>query len=116
MHAKGCPSNKPGRDQFKGGIIASGSLSPFFFMGFLDSRTCQKNLSFLIVTGLRFLPSPMIKARTRRHFILPFSGVRKGFLPDSWDQSSPVTCEMTGHENYSFHTFELSWMFIVENV
>ena len=25
-----------------GGIIASSSLSPFFFMGFLDSRTSQK--------------------------------------------------------------------------
>jgi hypothetical protein len=58
----------------------------------------------------------MIKARTRRHFALPFSVVSKGLLPVSWDQRSPVTHEMTGYENYSFHTFELSWMFIVENV
>ena len=35
------------------GIIVSSSLSPFFFMGFLDSRTSQKETpSFLIVTGL----------------------------------------------------------------
>jgi len=100
-----------------GGIIAFSSLSPFFFMGFLDSRTSQKETPlFLYLRGSDFLRSPLIKARTRRHFALLFSVVRKGFLPDSWDQSSPVTREMTGHENYSFHTFELSWMFIVENV
>src|SRR3990172_10047024 len=62
----------------QGGIIASSSLSPFFFMGFLDSRTSQKETPlFLYLRSPGFLPSPMIKARTRRHFALPFRVVRR---------------------------------------
>jgi hypothetical protein len=58
----------------------------------------------------------MINARDQSGVALPSTVVKGVFSPDSWEESSPVTHEMTCHENYSFHTFELSWMFIVENV